>query len=147
MPYTAEQIRIACQPGTELHFRISGARGAPLTQVMRFTGDDGTRATLETWMEAHGKPTGPPETQHAEWAELQSHASFPAGTVRERDTITVEAGTFDAWRYHSEFTDHRGSGHRTMWFADRTPGPPVLMSEYVGDVEVQRMELVARAKP
>lgn len=146
-PFTTEQIQAYCQPGAEIRFRVDGTGAGTLNQVMRFVADDGVNATVESWMEQGGQPLGPPSTEVSSWVELRDHARFPEGTTRERATITVKGGTFDGWAYTSEITDPRGTGVRTMWFADRMPGPPVLMTEVIDGEEVLRMEMIARVLP
>lgn len=147
-PYTAEQIQGGCLPGTMIVFRIEAVGQPTLHQTTRFTADDGETATIESWVETpEGTPMGSRNEQRSAWSELRDHALFPVGAARERETVSIEHGDYESWRYSMPFDDARGKGTTTMWFADRFPGPPILMTEVLDGAEVMRMEMIARAMP
>lgn len=147
-PFTAEEIRGGCMPGTQVVFRLDVKGQPPMKQFMRFTEDDGENATVVSWMEStDGQPLGPRNTQVTAWSELRDHALLPEGTKRERASVTVEQGTHEGWHYVEPIKDERGEGTRSYWFADRFPGPPVLLVEVIGEEEVMRLELIARVMP
>ena len=80
------------------------------------------------------------------WAELMSHATFPADhTVRSDASIDVMAGHYDTWLYVVEETAEDGTPTTSRFhFARTQPGPPVLMTVEQGGTELLRMELVER---
>ena len=147
-PFTAEEIRSACLPGSQLVFEVQAEGQATVRQFIRFVGDDGEQAQIESWTEAlDGAPLQPRRREAVPWSELRDHALMPLGSTRERDTVSTELGELEGWHYTQPIADERGQGAREFWFADRFPGPPVLMIDTLDGREVLRMEIVARAMP
>ena len=147
-PFTAEEIQAACMPGTQVVFRIEAQGHPPFRQYMRFSAGDDESATVETWTETlEGAPLGPRQTQTSAWSELRDHALLPLGSTRERATHEGVMGPYDGWRYVQPIDDERGTGQRELWFADRLPGPPLLVIETIGGETVSRVEMIARAMP
>lgn len=147
-PFTADQIRNGCLPGSQFVFRIDEQGQPRAHQIMRFLESEGDIALVESWMESPaGEARGSREQVSVPWSELRDHALLPLGSTRERATITVEQGTHEGWHYVQPFDDERGQGFRNFWFADRFPGPPVLLTEVIAGEEVSRCELIARAMP
>ncbi len=139
-PFTAAEIRDACQPGRTLRFRLERAGADPVVRVIRYVSADAAGAEQEAWVEGpDGKPLGEPERSRSSWLELQEHASFPeATTVRADETITLPAGTFSCLRYVRDDDD----GTWRFWFARNLPGQPVLFEQEVNGVVVFRMVLL-----
>lgn len=122
-PFTAEEIREACQPGRELRFRVERLGQEPVVHVARYVGGDAETALQESWDESPaGNRLSEPSTSHETWLELQAHASFPvASTERIDETIDIAAGSFACLRYTQAVDD----GTRTFWFAKELAGQPV----------------------
>lgn len=144
-PYTAEAIRAANPPGTRLRMRVETyGRPAVLRETAFIAGDE-TRATMEgRLLAATGEAIAPVTTSTATWTELRDHAAFPAAAAsRERTTVDVAAGSFEAWRYDVR-GDEAGAGTTTSyWFADDRPGPPVLVEQRDATGRIlMRMEMV-----
>jgi hypothetical protein len=143
-PFTAEQIRDACLPGTEMVQAIERAGDAPALRVTRFVSGDDRSTVIETQMlTLSGKPLAAPERGTSTWTELRDHAAFPPDrTTREEAACTVGAGRFDCWLYTVEGEEDGVPTTSRFYFARARPGPPVLyLVEKQGEV-VYRMELL-----
>ena len=144
-PFSAEQIREACQPGRLNVYRVDTAGVDPYLDTWTFDGGDAQRGTfthLRTGLD--GMPRSEVEAGESTWVEFQGHASYPIeDTVLSVATVTVGAGTFVGWLY--ETSD--GESVTRAWFARELPGPPVLMTTERAGVEVFRYELLAYEQP
>ena len=130
-PFTAAEIRVACQPGRELRLRVEEAGEVPRIHVMRYVEADDEAALQESWDESlAGEPLGEPERSRQTWRELQEHASFPAAdTLVTDDAIEILGGARDCLRY----TQSRDGTLRTFWFARELPGPPIRWEVRAGE--------------
>jgi hypothetical protein len=149
-PYSAEQIRDNHRDGTVIRMRMEPLGAAPFEEAWTFVKGDATSVTIESRVvgpagaEARGDPAQA-TAEPATWAELRDHAAFPAAaTKRGEGTITVPAGTFQAWVY--TVTDPQGMV-TVFHFAKDEPGPPVLMVATKGGQEVYRMTMLSRVEP
>ena len=144
LPFTADQIRAGCAPGTVMVQRIT-ADGVPsMLRTTHFLAGDAERVTFKatTVTEADGQPAGPPQEAESTWAELLDHARFPAEiTTRTESTCEVPAGSFDCWLYTVDRSTAEGVQIDRLYFAHELPGPPILFeSERDGRV-ILRLEL------
>ena len=122
-PFTADEIRRGCPPGRTIRLLVESEGHEPLIRTNRFVSCDDEGAVIErARLTTEGEPTGPVETDHATWAELQAHASFPVEhTDVEPERIELPIGTLDCLRYRVR----DGSSIQTFWFAVSAPGMPV----------------------
>jgi hypothetical protein len=147
-PFTAEQIRGSCPPGTQVVYRIQLTDQPPMLQFMLFRDGDEVNATIESWAESgRGEPLGPRGTSVTPWTELRDHALLAAGSTRAQEKFTTEQGELEGWHYSEPVDDERGKGTREFWFDQRFPGPPALLVETVGGMETMRMEMIGRTLP
>lgn len=128
-PFSADEIRVGCQPGRALRSLVVEADRDPIVRVTRFVSADGGGAEQESWEEAlDGRQLGEPVRRRSTWLSLQEHASFPAATTeRTEEEIEIPAGRFDCLRY----TTREGETVRTFWFARSAPGMPLRFDERV----------------
>jgi hypothetical protein len=130
-PFTADEIRVACQPGRTLRFRIERAGEEPVVRVSRYVSADAEGAVQESWAESiEGLPLAEPEPERSTWLELQEHASFPTATTSlAEEELSIPAGRFDCLRYTREDSDSTWR----FWFARNLPGQPIRFEHQVGD--------------
>lgn len=120
-PFTADEIRAASQAGRTIELLVEGDGEEPYRRYNRYLACDDEGATLE-----RGRPGGEIETRRVTWAELQSHAAFPAAmTTIEPETIDIPLGRLDCLRY----TVRDGDDVTVFWFATKYPGMPVRIRE------------------
>ena len=147
-PFTAEQIRVGCQAGTQVIYRIKMTGQPPIQQFMLFSDGDEVNATIESWAEsANGEALGPRGTSVTPWTELRDHALLAAGSTRVHEVFATEQGELEGWHYTEHVDDARGKGTKELWFDQRFPGPPALLVETIDGVETMRMEMIARTLP
>lgn len=148
-PFSAAELKAGIPVGTEIKLRLTAAGEATLVQHWIFTAADDSGCTIHGIMLAEDGVTvltddGAGATT---WAELETHAHFPAAlTTRTDSTVEVEAGKFDTWRFEVR-PAAPGEPSKVLHFARDLPGPPVLMEETVDGEVVLRMELVSRTQP
>jgi hypothetical protein len=123
-PFTAEEIRAGCPVGRFIRTRIE-ADGRIVgygTQV--YLEGDAEGATTESQrLDADGVPSGPPETEHPTWLELQAHASFDSQhTGRSPEVLETPLGRLDCLHYQRQNPDGSTSD---FWFALSHPGMPI----------------------
>ena len=133
-PFTAEEIRIRCQPGTTVRSLVVRAGEDPVVHVTRFVSADAEGAEQESWDEAtDGTRLSEPERRRSTWLGFQEHASFPAGTTEvAEEEIEIPAGRFACIRY----TSRDGDGVSTFWFGRSVPGMPLRFEERINGVVV-----------
>ena len=141
-PFSAEEIRANCGPGTFREFHISTG-GITLTQKLTFVKGDEWGTAFHFSLSGPGG--GDPQVSnkpYSLWTTFQSHASYPASeTTLRQGVITVPAGRFPCWIYKQ--TDSKGTTSET-YFAKSLPGPPVYsISEAADGTELTRMELIS----
>ncbi len=126
-PFTADEIRAACQAGRTLSYRIERAGQEAVIRLTRYVSGDASGAVQESWQQsADGRRLSEPEHERSTWAELQRHASFPAATTRrDEEEIDIPAGRFACLRYVR--VDEKGTWR--FWFARGLPGQPVRFEQ------------------
>jgi hypothetical protein len=139
-PYTAEQIRDASRASRVYLWNVTRP-GEPASQ-RRLTFIAVTPEGAETEsvsLDAQGAVLGETTRSSATWAELQTHASFPASsvTITEDTRVVVPAGEFVGPLY--VVTD--GEDVMRFWFASDRPGPPVRMEIQHAGTVVETSEL------
>jgi F420-dependent oxidoreductase-like protein len=129
-PFTAEEIRAACQPGRTLRSLVVRPNSEPIVRVTRFVSADAVGAEQDSWEETpDGTRLGEPKRRRSSWLEFQEHASFPAATTeRSAEEIEIPAGRFDCLRY----VTRDGDSIETFWFARSVPGMPLRFEERAG---------------
>jgi hypothetical protein len=133
-PFTADEIRVACQPGRTLRFRIERAGEEPVIRISRYVSADPDGAVQESWAETlEGVHLSEPGSERSTWLELQEHASFPTGTttLAEKE-LSIPAGQFDCLCY----TRLESDSTWRFWFARDLPGQPIRFERQVGDAVV-----------
>lgn len=145
-PFTAEQIRAGLPAGTVIRLRIAKS-GEPVTiEEWTFTAADEKGCTIHTIVFADDGTTQVEDQGSATstWAELESHAHFPAAlTTRTDGHLDMQAGTFDTWHFEVRSAEPNGPIKR-MHFAKNLPGPPILMEIVQGDTVLLEMQVVSR---
>jgi hypothetical protein len=143
-PYTAKQLRAACQVGRTYTFIIESPDKPPTKQRFRFVDVDDERVTIATEiLDEKDKVLGQPEMKISTWEELRKHASYPkTATTISTDLVETPAGSFPCKRYTIvEIKD--GSETRTVaCFANELPGPPVEMTKEKDGKLVMSMTLL-----
>lgn len=125
--FDAAGLRDGFVLGTKLRLAVQAAGAPPVEQRWEVIEHTASGCTIrsEDVDPSTGAPLGPPEVGTSTWAELESHASFPADhTEVADDTITVPAGTFTTRRYTVRGDD---GTTKVVHFAVDLPGPPVSM--------------------
>ncbi|MEZ5976605.1 MAG: hypothetical protein R3F34_00035 [Planctomycetota bacterium] len=142
VPYTAAQIRENHPDGTETEMARSKDGVVYERSHTLFTDVTPEKVKLViTRTDADGAPLGDPAEYTATWAELRSHAFFPAeSTDLGHARVRVAAGTYDCWTY-AVHADEGSNTVRTFYFAVDEPGPPVLLVTESDGVEVDRLEM------
>lgn len=142
IPFTAEQIRDAMPPGTELKLRVASPGKPTVIQhwvVLRADAETGTIASR--LLDENGELVQDEGAQTSRWQELREHAKFPADKTTVTDaTVTVPAGTFPTKLYEVR----EGSTVKKMHFAPALPGPPIDMVVEVDGKVVMHMTLLER---
>jgi hypothetical protein len=133
-PFTAEEIRVGCQPGRMVRSLVVKAGKVPVVHVTRFVSADAQGAEQESWEETpDGARLSEPERRRSTWLGFQEHASFPAATTEVAgEEIEIPAGRFACLRY----TNRDGESVRTFWFASSVPGMPLRFEERVNGAVV-----------
>jgi hypothetical protein len=127
-PFTADEIRRACQPGRTVRALVEEDGGEPYVHVTRFVAATEEGAEEESWNERpDGSALSERVRRRSTWLEFQEHASFPAvmTSIAEED-VEIPAGRFEMLRY----TQRDGSAVRTFWFAKSAPGMPLRFEEW-----------------
>jgi hypothetical protein len=141
-PFTADEIRAAWRPGTQIVFRI---RDGEATTRQRWTvtgADDSGGTTRFDTLDGDGEVLGASSEAGSTWAELRDHAAFErASTVHTTEMLDSPLGPLHCQRFDVSGADERIS---RFWFSPAHPGPPVLMQVVVGDAVVYEMAQVAR---
>ena len=142
-PFTADEIRAGCPPGRTVQLLIEPAGGEPQLRMHRFAESDAEGAWYETQdLTMDGTPLGELGRQWVTWAELQSHASFPAeGTEIGEEVLETELGRHACLRY----TVRNGEEVRTFWFDRALPGMPIRYATEVGGRVTVTVTMVANA--
>lgn len=120
-PFTAAEIRDATGTGKTIRLRVELPDGSAFERVNRFRETDAEGATLDRW---NGESPGDVASGRVTWAELQSHAAFPADrTTLSTETIELPIGRVECLRYDTK--DAPDADTETFWFSTAHPGMPV----------------------
>jgi hypothetical protein len=133
-PFTAEELRMAITVGESWRYRVETSMTWPTEQLTTViaASSDSVRFRRESW-DASGAPMGDPSESDATWAELVTHALYPArSTTIEEVSIEVAAGTYAGWRYT---VTGPGGSEVVAEFARELPGPPVRYASSDRDLE------------
>ena len=152
-PYTAEQIRRDCPAGRKNTFGMISRRGT-FVSVQQFVSVDAQGAQIKSVLAkvyqdntgTKGSEIDPEEVTESRftWAELQSHASYPAkDTTIAQERIQVRAGSYDCWRYEVR----EGATLSKYWFPREIAGPPVKSEVFRGDELLISVELTELQMP
>jgi hypothetical protein len=145
-PFSAEQIRKGCPPGRVITLKIERPGKDPVQQKLHFVGGDKEFAEIEfVPMDKDGKHLREPVMRRSKWTALQAHASMPEkGLVITEGEVKVPVGKFKCWVY-TQTTEAGGRKTvRTLHFAKKLPGPPVLVTVDVNGKRTQTVTMVAR---
>jgi hypothetical protein len=147
-PFTAAELRAGLPVGTEIVFKLEAAGQETQLQHWTFTAADDSGCTIAAkLLREDGSLISDEGEGTSSWAELESHAHFPAArSTRTESTVTVAAGTFDSWLFEVQPAAPDQPVKR-LQFARTLPGPPVLMEVIAGGEVVMRMELLSRTQP
>lgn len=147
-PFSAQEIRAAQWAGKKTVYRIEESGEPPvlrLTNWVEVTDDWASFQAVELNLDQ--KPVGEPMTAKATWEELAEHAQFPADrTTVSEASVTVPAGSFDAWLYEVRAVEDDSETMTRAWFAKARPGPPVRLEQSVEGAQVYRMVLVSESE-
>jgi hypothetical protein len=133
-PFTADEIRVGCQPGRTVRALVVESGREPYVHVTRFVSVDAEGAEQESWTETpDGARLTEPKRRRSTWLDFQGHASMPAATTTiEEETIEIPAGRFECLRY----TRLEADSVSTFWFAKSAPGMPLKFDERTNDGEL-----------
>lgn len=148
-PFTAEQIRAATPDGRRYVFDLMLMEFGKLRREIVFRDPTETTVRIESKsLSAPGKPAKA-ETSTTSWAELVSHAAYPAAATTIEDTeVTVPAGTFAAKLYTIREDGKDGLPKVTQaWFAKALPGAPVKHVIQLGNRTDRVMLLLEHSVP
>jgi hypothetical protein len=141
--FTLEQLREGVPAGRVIELRIEVEYQTTTIEHWEFTHVDANGATIHSISRDTGGTVISDETGTSTWAELHSHAKFPAAatTFEDNVSVTVPAGTFTTRLY----TMKASGVTRQFWFAIDLPGPPVqFTTEQDGKVMMRAVMLRAR---
>lgn len=147
-PFSAEQLRTGIPVGTEIRYRVESAGSPAVIQHWVFTAADERGCTIHSRVLAEDGSLIEDEGEGTStWAELESHAHFPAATTtRSESTVEVPAGRFETWLFEVRPAEADAPVSR-YHFARELPGPPVWMEVSKGGTVVRKMELLSRTQP
>lgn len=147
-PFSAEALREGIPQGTEMVLRLETAGQPTVLQRWLFTAADAQGCTIHAWiLSPEGEELSDEGEGRSTWAELESHAHFPARrTTRTDSSVSIAAGELDTWRFEVA-PEAEGEPVKVFHFSPAHPGPPVLMEVRSGQEVLTRMELVSRSGP
>lgn len=130
-PFTADEIRAGCRPGRTIttHIEEDGGTTVRTTTYLSADAEGGEFESRVLGPDGAVVETG---VARASWAELQSHAAFPADrTTLEEQRLELPTGLADCLLC----TVRDGDAVRRFWFDTARPGMPVRVeSEEAGAV-------------
>lgn len=141
-PFTVAELAAGLPLGTRIRLRFTTPDGKAVEEQWLFLAVDekGAYILSETLVQA-GAPPGARSVAYSSWAELHTHADFPAAsTTVEAGTLDTPVGKLDSWLY----TVTEGDTVKRLSFLAKQPGPPVLFTQTVAGVETSRMEVLER---
>ncbi|MFN0248609.1 MAG: hypothetical protein ACKV2T_17085 [Kofleriaceae bacterium] len=141
--FTIEQLRDGIPAGRVIELRMELEGKPATTEHWEFTKVDANGATIHSVTRDDAGTIVADQTGTSAWAELHSHAKFPAAatTIEDNVTLTVPAGTFTTRLYKVKVE----GATRRFWFAVDLPGPPVqFTTEKEGKVVMRAVMLRVR---
>ena len=143
-PYSAEQIRAATSPGSQIRFHVGAPGAQALNQTITFTQPTAEEVTVTVKMENDsGEPLGKASSNTVAWTSLQSHASFvEADTTIARLEHETRLGTSECWQYTVTTVKKKVSTTSEYWFDVHRPGPPIELTQRRGGEIIFRMEMI-----
>lgn len=146
-PATLDQLKAGWVPGVSVSFR--NQKGDVVTYehwtVLSATDEAVTIAYARA--DFHGNPVEPPKQETTPFAELDTHARFPASrSTRERFTEShPKLGELDGWLYTVQGSGEDPSGTvKRYWFNDAWPGPPVRQTVEVNGLLAYELAMLKR---
>lgn len=137
-PFSADRIRDGMPVGTTLRFQETGP---PVTVTQWEVVAHGPDEVSIRFSPVVDGSVGQGAERGFTWKELESHAHFPPGTTRERTSLEAMGHSFEAWRYTVVAEDESVTRYT---FADRLPGPPILVVTTRAGELVSEMRLLER---
>jgi hypothetical protein len=120
-PFTAAEIRDFCRTG-RLITTVVETDGVTTTRTSRYLAADAEGGTIEYAVLAPDGSVLSTEVEAVTWAQLQSHAAFPADrTTVDRELLDLPTGPAECLRY----TVAADGVTRRLWFDTARPGMPV----------------------
>lgn len=144
-PFSVADLRAGLPAGTEIKLRVEAAGKPPVIQHWRFTAADDRGCTIHARiLDAEGQLIRDEGSGTSTWAELLTHAQFPAAhTTRSDSSVEVPAGRFET--YYFEVNPAKpGDPLRRLHFARELPGPPIFMEVVKDGAVVMKMVLLSR---
>jgi len=147
-PFTAADLQAGLPAGTEIRYRLESAGAPTVIEHWVFTASDEKGCTIASRVLAEDGTLIKDEGEGTNtWAELETHAHFPAAsTTRTDSSVDVPAGHFETWLFEVRPTES-GAPLRRYHFARNLPGPPVWMEITKDGQLVTRMVLLSRTQP
>lgn len=144
-PFSAAELRKGISAGTQMRFQVESAGSPTVIQEWLFRNVDDQGCTIAARILAtDGSLISDNGTGTSTWAELESHAHFPAAhSTRRESTVVVPAGEFATW-YFEVKSKGPGSPVSRFHFAKELPGPPVWMEVTKNGVVTTKMILLSR---
>jgi hypothetical protein len=134
-PFTADEIREGCRPGRSITVETT-VDGRTTRSTSRFLSRDAEGGDVEHSVLDGSGAVVEREVGHDSWADLQTHAAFPA------DRTTVEPARLDTPMGPADcllYTVTEGAVTKRFWFDTARPGMPVRMeTEEAGAVTAVR---------
>lgn len=145
-PFSAEEIRRACDTGRWIETRISDHGKPPLRQLTVFIAANDQDASLTVQeIDDGGRLVGEKMTARVSWKTLQGHASFAEEACRIESTLLKSPlGNLPCWLYTVRGRENGRERVDRYWFAREMPGPPVRFSRSLDGQTLFVQEIVAR---
>lgn len=143
VPFEASAIRAATAPGRTYIFLVTEDGGPKKRRKIEFVkvDDEGTTMRI-TNQDLFGHTKGEPKDARVTWAELMSHATYPAdATTITNAEVNVAAGRYESKLYTVTETIKGAAQTTRAWFALELPGAPVKHEVERDGTIVSSMEL------
>ena len=146
--HTVEQLRASMPVGTVIRLRVRAAGAPEVEQRWEVTAADALGVTIASRvLGADGALLKDEGASTSTWAELYSHADFPADrTLVGPSSVDVPAGHFETVLYTVIGTPEEGGRDfvKQLHFAKDLPGPPVYFTIVDGKGTTLEMTLLER---
>lgn len=143
-PFPADAIRAATRPGRTYVFKVVEGPAEPVLRHMVFTEVTEAGGVIEASVHTpSGEVLAPPSAEPFTWAELESHAHFPAAATTITDAqLDTPLGPKACRLYTVEQEEDNIPMVVSYWFAVDLPGAPVRVEARAGGELVMTMEVV-----